>query len=424
MKKKKISLSLVIFMVILPMGCKGVNPKSVSDKTGMSSQEEKTLIRKGNDFSLKLFQNIAENEQDKNVFISTIGMFYSLNIISNAASGATQQEICNALGVDTTAIKCINAFCRRQILSQALVTEDQFLGPTSYMRTAALFQAGSSIDINKSFQDMLEQYYFGRVVKGDLDDAVQQDINRWCNERTEGLINSFPIEKQDAQSANLLIANLFNGRWVQEFYKGYTKKEPFYNGTSATVDMMNETNKEEVFTYAAMKDFSLLSIPYVGDYTLYVILPEKKNGLSAVLKSLDGERLRNAIFMLKPYDIVHVKLPKFEVSYSFKASDYLVSLGISKVFSNSAELYWFANEVNNGNTTIINAVLTADIVVNEKVLKEDGTLNGTHTYTWTPIGTSSYKYTGTKGHIAAVAAILGLQLSSDNNEWQRRNFAP
>ncbi len=63
--------------------------------------------------------------------------------------------------------------------------------------------------------------------------------------------------------------------------------------------------------------------------------------------------------------------------------------------SNSAELYWFANEVNNGNTTIINAVLTADIVVNEKVLKEDGTLNGTHTYTWTPIGTSSYKYTGT-----------------------------
>jgi serpin B len=338
MKKKKISLSLVIFMVILPMGCKGVYSKSVSDKTGMSSQEEKTLIRKGNDFSLKLFQNIAENEQDKNVFISTIGMFYSLNIISNAASGATQQEICNALGVDTTAIKCINAFCRRQILSQALVTEDQFLGPTSYMRTAALFQAGSSIDINKSFQDMLEQYYFGRVVKGDLDDAVQQDINRWCNERTEGLINSFPIEKQDAQSANLLIANLFNGRWVQEFYKGYTKKEPFYNGTSATVDMMYETNKEEVFTYAAMKDFSLLSIPYVGDYTLYVILPEKKNGLSAVLKSLDGERLRNAIFMLKPYDIVHVKLPKFEVSYSFKASDYLVSLGISKVFSNSAEL--------------------------------------------------------------------------------------
>jgi serpin B len=206
------------------------------------------------------------------------------------------------------------------------------------MRTAALFQAGSSVNINKSFQDILEQYYFAHVVKGDMNDKMQQDIDRWCNERTEGLINSFPIEQRDAQSANLLVANLFNGRWVQEFYKEYTKEEPFYNGTSATVDMMNKTNKEKVFTYAAMKDFSILSTPYVGDYTLYVILPEKKDGLSAILKSLDGEKLRNAIFMLKTYDIVHIKLPKFEVSYSFKASEYLASLGISKLFSSFAEL--------------------------------------------------------------------------------------
>ena len=61
--------------------------------------------------------------------------------------------------------------------------------------------------------------------------------------------------------------------------------------------------------------------------------------------------------------------------------------------SNSAELYWFANEVNNGNTNI-NAVLTADIKVNENVLNADGTLNGTPTYSWTPIGTSSKKYAG------------------------------
>ena len=338
MKKSMINFSLAICIIILPMGCKGGLQESASDETDMSYQEEKTLICKGNDFSLKLFQEIAENEQEKNVFISTIGMFYSLNIINNVASGTTRQEICNALGVDTTAIRRINAFCRRQILSQAAVTEDDFLGPSSYMQSAALFQAGSSVDISESFQDILEQYYFARVVKGDMNDTMQQDINRWCHERTEGLINSFPIEQRDAQSADLLIANLFNGRWVQEFYKGYTKKEPFYNGTSAMVDMMNKTNKEKVFTYAAMKDFSLLSMPYVGDYTLYVILPEKKDGLSAVLKSLDGERLRNAIFMLKTYDIVHIKLPKFEVAYSFKASEYFASLGISKLFSNSAEL--------------------------------------------------------------------------------------
>ena len=62
--------------------------------------------------------------------------------------------------------------------------------------------------------------------------------------------------------------------------------------------------------------------------------------------------------------------------------------------SSTTDLYWLANEVNNGNTTI-NTVLTADIVVNENVLNADGTLNGTPTYGWLPIGTSSKIYAGT-----------------------------
>ena len=62
--------------------------------------------------------------------------------------------------------------------------------------------------------------------------------------------------------------------------------------------------------------------------------------------------------------------------------------------SNAGELYWFANEVNNGNGTI-NAVLTADIVANENVLTAEGELNGTPTYSWTPIGALSISFKGT-----------------------------
>ena len=56
--------------------------------------------------------------------------------------------------------------------------------------------------------------------------------------------------------------------------------------------------------------------------------------------------------------------------------------------SNAAQLYWFADKVNNENYTSgnINAVLTADIVVNENVLKSDGTLNDGAFTDWTPIG--------------------------------------
>ena len=56
--------------------------------------------------------------------------------------------------------------------------------------------------------------------------------------------------------------------------------------------------------------------------------------------------------------------------------------------SNADQLYWFADKINNENYTSgnINAVLTADIVVNDNVLKSDGTLNDGSFTDWTPIG--------------------------------------
>ena len=54
----------------------------------------------------------------------------------------------------------------------------------------------------------------------------------------------------------------------------------------------------------------------------------------------------------------------------------------------AAELYWFAKTVYEGDYDA-HAVLTDDITINE-----NGTLNGTPTYTWTPIGDLSNAYTG------------------------------
>ena len=82
------------------------------------------------------------------------------------------------------------------------------------------------------------------------------------------------------------------------------------------------------------------------------------------------------------------------------------------LIDNAGKLYWFAEAVNTGNTTI-SGKLTADIVVNENVLKADGTLNGTPTYSWTPIGTSSKNFEGKfdgQGH-----TISGLYFSNTTN---------
>ena len=58
------------------------------------------------------------------------------------------------------------------------------------------------------------------------------------------------------------------------------------------------------------------------------------------------------------------------------------------------QLYWFAEQVNSGNTSI-DGKLMADIAINKNLLKADGTFNSGKWRNWIPIGNSSNQYTGT-----------------------------
>ena len=85
--------------------------------------------------------------------------------------------------------------------------------------------------------------------------------------------------------------------------------------------------------------------------------------------------------------------------------------------SNAGNLLWFAKQVNSCNLYYINAILTTDIVVNEKVLNADGTLvtDFEKLRIWTPIGNNSNQYTGTfdgNNH-----TISGLYFNDENTDY-------
>ena len=88
------------------------------------------------------------------------------------------------------------------------------------------------------------------------------------------------------------------------------------------------------------------------------------------------------------------------------------------------ELYWLADYYNNSTAlSEAHAILTADITVNQNVLKTDGTLNGDGSAfrAWQPIGNSSIRYVGTfdgQGH-----TISGLYFNNtDTTEGQYVGF--
>ena len=93
------------------------------------------------------------------------------------------------------------------------------------------------------------------------------------------------------------------------------------------------------------------------------------------------------------------------------------SIGSFYQISTVGELYWFAQEVNNG-STLIDAVLTNDITINEDVLNSDGTLNGdgSRFIPWTPIDSYSGTFDG-QGY-----TIYGLYLSDTDTSATENPF--
>ena len=89
--------------------------------------------------------------------------------------------------------------------------------------------------------------------------------------------------------------------------------------------------------------------------------------------------------------------------------------------TSAAEFYWFANEVNGGQTGI-NAKLMNDITINENVLKADGTLidDVSGLETWTPIGSydedGEMAYTGNFDGGGYTISGLYCNISSDSGD--------
>ena len=305
-----------------------------ADEDFQLSEEELSLIQKENVFSLNLFQKVAAGEK-KSTFISTIGIHYSLNVLNMGASGTSRQEICNALGIDSTDLGRMNMLSRRVIKGQTKMQKDDLPGLSSNLLTGCALFVKNGVDISKLFTHNFEDYYFGQIVQGNFDDKMQSEIDEWCSNKSDNKITHLPID-HDASSI-LAIINCFNGKWEKEFSADKTKEEPFSGGRVKTVMMMNDKDNDRRLSYAQRSDYSLLRIPYRGGYAMYVVLPKSGKNLSSVIHGLSLKEFQNAIDNLSHYDIIYLKLPKFEMNYNCITNKWLTSMGIRKVFGRDAD---------------------------------------------------------------------------------------
>ncbi|PVD37313.1 hypothetical protein C0Q70_04312 [Pomacea canaliculata] len=194
----------------------------------------------------------------------------------------------------------------------------------------------------QNFRDDIINYYGLNALKRLQQQNRERDINAWVNDITSGAITKLVEQGEISSDKAILLLNaiFFEGSWEAMFPAELTRDMDFQKseGDKRKVRTMHQEN---FFAVKRVEDekVRVLELPYKGNrFSLYVILPDTKEGLQHLEGHLDGQVLDKIVNSMPQPRLHKVYLPKMELSYRKKLDDKLFDMGLDKLFDNRADL--------------------------------------------------------------------------------------
>ena len=294
------------------------------------TRAETEYIQANNTFALELFKNASAIEKGKSMLLSPLSVTFAFGMVNNGAVGTTKEEINKTLGFgqDTGSM---NEFCSKMLKESAKVDPSTKIE----IANAAVVNSGGGAKLKDSFAKAVETYYDALVYYKDFSkEDVKSFINKWCGEKTHGMIPELLKEPvKPNEFAHFLNATYFKGIWSSQFKKSDTKKEMFTleNGSKISVNMMWQKAN---FNYGKIPGAgSVLCLPYGNQaFRMLVILPESGKTIGDVKSSLDINTWNSVVSGMSEVK-ADVKLPSFESEFSIdNMAEILDKMGIHQAF--------------------------------------------------------------------------------------------
>lgn len=298
------------------------------------SRSEKEIVNAQNEFSIKFFNEYAKTD-GKNFCISPLSLSMAMSMLANGAAGDTQTEILDALGFKASDIDAVNTFNKRLAVDLAAVDN------TTKLSLANSIWIDNSFDVNRSFIDKNKDVYDAEIFHEHLTTTgTMNKINKWCSDKTNGMIPNFLDEPLQQAVMALFNALYFKGVWRTPFDKDTSKKESFYNsdGTTTKVTMMHgEINC--LYSQDA-KGTSWLALPYGnGAFQMLIAMPSAVETMSvdSYISSLSAADVENILRSMRSTSM-NLAMPKFDIHSKTILNEILTELGIVKLFGSEQDL--------------------------------------------------------------------------------------
>lgn len=288
--------------------------------------EETQIVNKLSDFELKLFNNLDENRDDENIFISPLSASLTLSLLANGAEGNTQSQILEALGFGAGDIESLNN------LNNRLVTALPKIDVCTRLSIANSLWFSNKLQINRNYVEKAKEIYNTDVRTADFTlPTITNEINNWCSNATNGCIPSV-VDKIDPQTDFAAFnAIYFFANWIDKFNKNNTKRDIFKNqsGQKSNVNMMFRNIKT---AYAENEKFQILKV-FLGSSLFEMIIYLPKEDKNITIENLDIIKDPKNFYTYE----VDFYLPKFKINYETngKLKQALQKTGIIDLFANA-----------------------------------------------------------------------------------------
>lgn len=325
-------LILILGSLLLLFGCTTNEPINVEPANIELDAAGKVRVKQDNNFAFTLLNQVIQNVDSPNVFLSPMSLSMALGMLRNGAIDNTLTEIDNALLLSGISNDEINAYY--YTMKTGLPNVD----PSHVsLNIANSIWYDKNLTVRDDFLTTNSTYFDAYVKALDFTQFWAVDtINGWCNRETNGLIPKV-LQNIDGDAVMFLMnAVYFKGSWTKEFNTESTTEDYFYDESdeSSLVDMMV---KEDTVGYEKNNMAAYIDLPYGdGAFSMTVILPNDGETTIDVIQNLTNSDFETILGSMKSTK-VKIELPRFKTENEYFLNSTLQSMGMQRAFTKSAQ---------------------------------------------------------------------------------------
>ncbi|XP_004638330.1 plasminogen activator inhibitor 2 [Octodon degus] len=324
-------------------------------------------------FALNLFKHLAKTSPTQNLFLSPWSISSTMALVYLGSRGDTEDQMAkvlqfNKVGDHDAATGRPENFTgchfsqqiQKETYPEAILkTQGRDKVHSSFRSLSSAINARTgnyslesvnklfgekSMKFKQEYIELSKKYYSTEPQDVDFQKCTEEarkEINSWVNTQTKGKIPHLLPEGSVSEMTKMVLVNTvyFKGKWKTPFEKKLDRLYPFrVNSTQhIPVQMMYLREKLNIGYIEDLKA-QILELPYAGDVSMFLLLPNEVAEESTGLELLESEINYDTFNKWTSKDTlaendVEVYMPQFKLEEHYELKSILSSMGMEDAFN-------------------------------------------------------------------------------------------